>query len=134
MALRGMEVQAHLCPRQAHVVGPVTQSLQDPAFFFRKLRVGARFSSLGGLCGSSGPCVQSSLGMTGHIETNFNHPEYFTQPHPRSPLPQPTFAINTSTLLRTRPKLYFKNQQNPVQSESLVLPTTAAESTTRVCE
>lgn len=57
--------------------------------------------------------------------------------HRISPLPLlpqlAMFVMNTLTLLRTRLKQYFKNQQNLVQSESLVL-TIVAQLTTKVCE
>lgn len=72
--------------------------------------------------------------MTRALEIGCDHMEYFTQSHPHYPLPQLAVSMmNTLTLLRTRLKQYFKNQRNPVQSESLVL-TLVAQLTTKVCE
>ena len=69
----------------------------------------------------------------GHWKQTWSR-EIFHTISPPPPLPQlAVFVMNTLTLLRTGLKQYFKNQQNLVQSESLVL-TIVAQLTTKVCE
>lgn len=92
-----------------------------------------RCSNLRSLPVESAPQVWSHLGITRKVETTFVMQKFSHNPTPTAPYPnEAMFGMSPSTLLRTRPKQYFRSQQNAGQGESSVL-TVAAKLTAKVC-